>query len=94
MIVTLAAELRPGQLTLGWSLLGLAAFVFALPLGERSFRLSGLALMLLCVAKVLLMDVWTYGPTDRYITLIVTGATLTVVSFLYARLRDFLRKYL
>jgi hypothetical protein len=94
MIVTLAAELRPGQLTLGWSLLGLAAFIFALPLGERSFRLSGLALMLLCVAKVLLMDVWTYGPTDRYITLIVTGATLTVVSFLYARLRDFLRKYL
>jgi hypothetical protein len=94
MIVTLAAELRPGQITLGWSLLGLAAFVFALPLGERSFRLAGLALLLLCVAKVLLMDVWTYGPTDRYITLIVTGATLTVVSFLYARLRDFLRKYL
>jgi uncharacterized membrane protein len=94
MTVTLAAELRPGNLTLGWSLLGLGAFVFALPLGERSFRLSGLALLLLCVAKVLLMDVWTFNSTDRYITLIATGAALTVVSFLYTRLRDFLRKYL
>lgn len=94
MIVTLAAELRPGNLTLGWSLLGLGAFIFALPLGERSFRLSGLALLLLCVAKVLLMDVWTFNSTDRYITLIATGAALTVVSFLYTRLREFLRKYL
>lgn len=94
MMLTLAEELRPGNLTLGWSLLGLGAFVLALPLGERSFRLSGLGLLLLCVAKVLLMDVWTFNATDRYITLIVTGLALVLVSFLYTRLRDFMRRYL
>ena len=94
MMLTLAEELRPGNLTLGWSLLGLGAFVFALPLGERSFRLTGLGLLLLCVAKVLLMDVWTFNSTDRYITLIVTGLALVMVSFLYTRLRDFLSRYL
>jgi len=91
---TLAEELRPGNLTLGWSLLGLGAFVFALPVGERSFRLTGLGLLLLCVAKVLLMDVWTFNSTDRYITLIVTGLALVMVSFLYTRLREFLSRYL
>jgi hypothetical protein len=94
MMLTLAEELRPGNLTLGWSLLGLGAFIFALPLGERSFRLTGLGLLLLCVAKVLLMDVWTFNSTDRYITLIVTGLALVMVSFLYTRLRDFLSRYL
>jgi len=94
MLVTLEEALQPGSLTLAWSLLGLGAFILALPLGERSFRLAGLGLLLLCVAKVLLMDVWTFQPTDRYITLIGMGCALLVVSFLYTRYREFLRRYL
>jgi hypothetical protein len=94
MIVTLAAELRSGNITVGWSLLGLGAFVFALIVGERSFRLGGLSLLLLSVAKILLMDVWTLSPADRYTTLIVMGCALLLVSFLYTRFRETFRKYL
>jgi uncharacterized membrane protein len=92
--VTLAAELRAGNITLGWSLLGLGAFVFALLVRERSFRLGGLALLLLCVVKVLLMDVWTLSVTDRYITLIVMGCALLLVSFLYTRFKEIFRRIL
>jgi hypothetical protein len=94
MIVTLAAELRSGNITLGWSLLGLGAFVFALLAGERSFRLGGLALLMLSVAKILLMDIWTLEVADRYITLIVMGCALLLVSFLYTRFRSVFLKYL
>jgi Predicted membrane protein (DUF2339) len=94
MIVTLAAELRLGNITLGWSLLGVAAFVFALLVRERSFRLGGLALLMLSVVKILLMDVWTLAPADRYTTLIVMGCALLLVSFLYTRFRDVFLKYL
>ena len=93
-IVTLATQLSTGSITVGWSVLGLAAFVFALVVGERSFRLGGLALLLLSVVKILLMDVWALAPADRYTTLIVLGCALLAVSFLYTRYREIFRKYL
>lgn len=94
MIVTLAVELRSGMWTLGWSLLGVGAFVFALLVGERSFRLGGLALLLVSVVKVLLMDVWALTPADRYTSLIGMGCALLLVSFLYTRFRAVFRRYL
>jgi hypothetical protein len=94
MIVTFASQLRMGNITLGWSLLGLGAFLFALAVGERSFRLGGLALLLVSVVKILLMDVWALAPVDRYTTLIVLGCALLLVSFLYTRFRDVFRRYM
>jgi len=94
MIVTLAVELRAGNITLAWSLLGLGAFLFALLVRERSFRLGGLSLLLLSVVKVLLIDVWTLSPADRYTTLIVMGCALLLVSFLYTRFKEVFRRIL
>jgi uncharacterized membrane protein len=94
MIATLATELRSGSITLGWSLLALAAFITGLLIGERTFRLGGLALLLLSVVKILLMDIWTLSQTDRYITLIVLGCALLAVSFLYTRFRQTFRRLL
>jgi hypothetical protein len=94
IVGALAIELRSGDITLGWSILGLGTFVFALFVGERSFRLTGLALLLLSVAKIILMDVWLMRPTDKWVTLIATGSALMVVSFLYSRFRDAIRKLL
>ena len=68
--------------------------LFALAVNERSFRLSGLGLLLLCVAKVMAMDVWDLQPRDRYITFIIVGAALVFVSFLYSRYRETIRQYL
>jgi uncharacterized membrane protein len=94
LTVLLAKEMRHGMVTLSWGLEGVAVFVLALWLGERSFRLTGLGLLLLCVGKILLVDVWRLDPQDRYLTFIVLGAALLLVSFLYTRNREALRQYL
>jgi uncharacterized membrane protein len=73
---------------------GVGVFLLALKLGDRSFRLTGLGLLLLCVGKILLVDVWRLNPRDRYLTLIVLGSALLLVSFLYTRNREALRRYL
>ncbi|HEY5084977.1 MAG TPA: hypothetical protein VII48_10665, partial [Rhizomicrobium sp.] len=42
----LAIKLSSGHITIGWSLLGVGVFLFALAVGERSYRLAGLGLLL------------------------------------------------
>jgi hypothetical protein len=94
MVIALAAELTSGHITIAWSLLGLAVFLFALVVGERSYRLAGLSLLLLSVVKILVMDVWALAPSDRYTTLIVLGLALLAVSFLYTRFNTVIRRSL
>jgi uncharacterized membrane protein len=94
LTVLLALEMRHGMVTLSWGVEGLVIFMLALWLGERSFRLSGLGLLLLCAGKILLVDVWRLNPRDRYLTFIVLGVALLLVSFLYTRNREALRQYL
>jgi uncharacterized membrane protein len=94
MVAALAMKLTSGHITIAWSLLGLGTFLFALIVGERSFRLAGLGLLLVSVAKILLMDVWALAPPDRYVTLIVLGTALLAVSFLYTRFSAKIKKYL
>ena len=93
-VVALAVKLSSGHITIAWSLLGLGVFLFALAVGERSFRLAGLGLLLVSVVKILLMDVWKLSPSDRYTTLIVLGLALLAVSFLYTRFGAAIRRYL
>jgi len=90
----LGIEMRHGMVTLSWGLEGLAVFILALWLAERSFRLTGLGLLLLCVGKILVDDVWRLNPRDRYLTFIVLGGALLFVSFLYTRNREAMRRYL
>lgn len=90
----LTVEMRHGMVTLSWGVEGLAVFILALWVGERSFRLTGLGLLLLCVWKILLVDVWRLDPRDRYLTFIVLGMALLLVSFLYTKNREALRRYL
>jgi uncharacterized membrane protein len=92
--ILLAHEMRAGMITVGWSVLGVAAFLLALMVGERSYRLAGLGLLLLGVAKILCLDIWHLSPTDRYITLIAVGIALLLVSFLYTRYREAILKFL
>lgn len=92
--VLLALEARRGMITVAWGVEGVIAFLLALMIGERSYRLSGLGLLLLCVGKIVVVDVWELSSTDRYVTFIAMGAALLLVSFLYSRYRDALRQYL
>ena len=90
----IAVEMRSGLVTLAWGVEALAVFSLALWVKERSYRLSGLALLLLCVAKIVFRDVWGLAPRDRYLTFIVLGSALLAVSYLYTRYRNVLRQYL
>jgi hypothetical protein len=90
----LTVELNRGMITVSWSAVGVGIFLFAIVVGERSFRLAGLGLLLLAVGKILVVDVWDLRPTDRYITLIVVGAALVLVSFIYTKYREVIQKFL
>lgn len=90
----LAVELPGGMVTLAWGVEAFAAFALALRLKERSYRLTALGLLLLCVLKIVARDVWGLAPRDRYLTFIVLGLALLAVSYLYTRYRELLRQYL
>jgi uncharacterized membrane protein len=93
-VVALAVKLSSGDITIAWSLLGVGVFLFALAVGERSYRLAGLALLLVSVVKILLMDVWNLPSSDRWVAFIVLGTSLIAVSYLYTRFGAVIRKYL
>lgn len=94
LTLLIALESSRSQLTLGWGAEGVVVFLFALAVGERSFRLAGLGVLLGCVVKILLIDVWNLHGQSRYITLIALGGALVLVSFLYTRFKEKLRQYL
>jgi uncharacterized membrane protein len=87
-------EISFGRVTIAWGIEAVVAFLFALVAGERSFRLAGLGLLLVCVAKIGLLDVWRQHGSDRYITLIILGIALLLVSYLYTRYSEAIRRYL
>ena len=90
----LAAELKKGMVTMGWGLEAVVVFLFALKIGERSFRLAGLALLLLCVAKIPIIDIWDMTKLERALTFVVLGASMLGVSYLYTRYRERVRQFL
>ena len=92
--VLIANEVSFGRVTIGWGIEAVVAFLFALVVGERSFRLAGLSLLLICVAKIGLLDVWRQRSSDRYVTLIILGVALLLVSYLYTRYAEAIRRYL
>jgi hypothetical protein len=94
LTVLLALEMRSGMVTVAWAVEAVAVFIFALWVGQRSFRLTGLGLLLLCVGKIVVIDIWGLTPRDRYFTFIVLGTLLLFVSYLYSRYREALRQYL
>lgn len=94
LTLMLALKMRAGMVTVSWGLEGLLIILMAMAVNERSFRLTGLILLLVCVGKVLVMEAWGLAPRDRYVTFIILGAALLAVSFLYSKYRDTIRQFL
>lgn len=91
----LAMEFDGGHITIAWGIEGVGIFLFALWIGERSYRVSGLGLLLLCVGKIVLVDFWRLETMrDKAITFLALGGALLLVSFLYTRKRDLIRRFL
>ncbi len=90
----IVVKLNPGMVTLAWGIEGVMVIVLGLVASQRSYRLTGLLLLLLCVGKIVVRDAWHLADRDRYITFIALGAALTLVSTLYGKFRETLRKLL
>lgn len=94
LVFLIAIKMNPGMVTLSWGMEGALMILLGLAVGERSYRLTGLLLLLVCVGKIVCLDAWHLHERDRYITFIVLGAALTMVSMLYNRYREALRRLL
>jgi hypothetical protein len=94
LTLMLALKMRAGMVTVAWGVEGVLIMLLALAVNERSFRLTGLVLLLVCVGKIMVRDAWGLAPRDRYITFIILGAALLLVSFLYSKYRETIRQFL
>ena len=90
----IAVKMHPGMITLSWGVEGLIVIVLGLLVSQRSYRITGLLLLLVCVAKIVFHDAWQLNERDRYITFIALGAALTLVSTLYGKYREVVRRLL
>jgi hypothetical protein len=90
----LAEESDGGMITVAWGLEAVAVFMFALWVGQRSFRLAAVGILMLCLGKIAMVDFWKLGMRDRAITFLVLGGALTWVSILYTRKRELFRRFL
>jgi uncharacterized membrane protein len=94
LTILLSIEARRGYLTAAWGAEALVVFLIVLPMNERLYRWFSLALLTLCVGRLVTVDVWTFDQLGRIVSFLVLGATLLLISFLYARHREILRKVL
>jgi uncharacterized membrane protein len=90
----LSIEIHHGYLTAAWGAEAIVVFLIALRVNERSYRWCALILLLLCIGRIVLIDVWTLDQLGRIVSFMGLGAALLIVSFLYARHRELLRKVL
>ncbi|HTW81835.1 MAG TPA: DUF2339 domain-containing protein [Terracidiphilus sp.] len=88
IVVMIAIKMDPGMVTLAWGIVGLSVILIGLLASQRSYRLTGLTLLLLCIGKIGFRDAWQLDERSRYITFIVLGAALILVSALYSKYRD------
>lgn len=89
-----AVHATGGLVTMAWGIEAVSAFMLALWMRERTFRLGALALLLACVLRITLVDVWQLDQQGRYIAFIALGLALLLVSFLYSKYRGLLEEYL
>ncbi len=94
LTLMLAVKMRSGMVTVSWSIEGVLIILLALAVGERSFRLTGFVLLLVCFGKIIFHDMWGLGRRDQYLTLIILGIALLLVHFLYVKYRETIRQFL
>ena len=83
-----------GMLTVAWGTQGLALLAAGFPLRDRVLRLSGLALLLVCILKLFVYDLRFLETLPRILSFIVLGLILVVVSWIYTRFRERVERFL
>jgi uncharacterized membrane protein len=94
LTILVSLEVRRGFLTAAWGIEGLIVFLAVLKMDERAYRWFSLSLFMLCVARIVTVDVWNFDALGRIVSFLGLGVALLGVSFLYARHRELLRRVL
>jgi hypothetical protein len=81
-------------LTVSLGLEGAALLAAGFLLSDRSFRLSGLLLFMLCIAKLFIYDLRELDTGSRILSFVVLGVVLMAASWLYTRFKDKLSRLL
>ncbi len=87
-------EVSGSMLTVAWGIEGAALLATGFPLRDRTLRLSGLALFLICIGKLFLYDLRELETLPRILSFFVLGVILVSVSWIYTRFRDRIQRYL
>jgi uncharacterized membrane protein len=87
-------EVSGRMLTVAWGIEGAVLLGAGFPLRDRTMRLSGMALFLICLGKLFFYDLRQLQTFDRILSFFVLGVILVSVSWLYTRFRDRIQRYL
>jgi uncharacterized membrane protein len=87
-------EVSGSMLTVAWGIEGAVLLGLGFLLRDRTFRLSGLVLFLVCVGKLFVYDLRALETLYRILSFFVLGVILVGVSWLYTRFRDQIQRYL
>jgi uncharacterized membrane protein len=87
-------EVSGSMLTVAWGIEGLVLLGAGFPLRDRTLRLSGLVLFLVCVGKLFLYDMRALETLYRILSFFVLGVILVGVSWIYTRFRVQVQRYL
>ncbi len=94
LAVLLAYEVDKDWLTMAWALEAFVVLALGFVTLERSFRIYGLALLLICLLKLVVMDMQGAETLYRIFSFIVVGVILLLISFGYTRYQETIRRYL
>jgi uncharacterized membrane protein len=94
LAILIGHEVSGSLLTVAWSLEGIVLLAAGFALPDRVSRLSGLALLLGCILKLFVWDLRNLDTLPRIFSFIVLGLLLVLVSWVYTRFRDQVRRYL
>jgi hypothetical protein len=92
--ILLFHEVSGSMLTVAWGIEGVGLLTAGFPLRDRTLRLSGLALFLVCILKLFFYDLRQLETLYRILSFIVLGLILVSVSWVYTRFRDRVHRYL
>jgi hypothetical protein len=92
--VLLYLEVAHALVTVAWGLEAVALFVFALMVRERSFRITGLTILMMGIAKILVFDVWSFTTVQKFVTFMALGVVTIAISWLYTKNKEALKEYL
>lgn len=82
------------HMTAAWSVLAFILFAAGLGFRERVYRVLGLSLLGAALVRIAVIDVWELGTVERILSLLVLGAILVGMGFIYTNFQDRMRRWL